>query len=459
MKFFNYIKPWLLISVCLVFQSVLAQQQLNITGTMKLAPGSKIGIFGDVSNNGTLIDSSEAFILAGDSSQTILGDSITKLINFRVNNHSTAGVTINQDLLVSGTFTLSDGPIHTSKSAMLTLSDGAAVVGGDTTSYVEGPLNKLGNSAFTFPVGKEGLYAPVTISAPANKTDQFTCEYFNADANGSYDVGSKDPGIGRISSCEYWVLDRTIGSSAVQVTLNWGDRGCSSVVPEDALVIRWDGSHWKNHGNGGTTGTMSSGTVVSNESISSFSPFAIASTSSALPIGLLRFEDNCINGIHTVEWATATETSNDYFTIETSFNGKTWSAIAEVNGQGNSSTEVSYSYRIPKGVTAGDYLRLKQTDFDGQFTVSAPISATPCLEKSPTLSVYPNPTKDVLNVKLSTGFEENITYIVYSLTGTVVSQGVLRNGTINLSAIPSGSYLCQFETPAKTFFKKVAIVD
>jgi len=459
MKFFGYTRTCFFIAVCVVSQSLLAQNQLNIAGALKLAPGSKIGIFGDVLNNGSLIDSSEAFILAGDSLQTIQGDSATKLINFTVNNHSTAGITINQDLEVSGTFTLTDGPIHTSKSALLTLIDGATVVGGDTSSYVDGPLNKLGNSAFTFPVGKEGLYAPVTISAPANKTDQFTCEYFNADANDSYDVGSKDPGIGRISSCEYWILDRTIGSSAVNVTLNWGDRGCASIVPEDALVIRWDGSQWKNHANGGTTGTMSSGAVVSNESISSFSPFAIASTSSALPIGLLRFEDKCINSIHTVEWATATETSNDYFTIETSFNGETWSSIAEVNGQGNSSTEVSYRYRIPEGVSAGNYLRLKQTDFDGQFTVSAPISATPCLEKSAELLVYPNPTRDVLNVNFSTGFEENATYIIFSLTGTVVSQGVLRNGAINVSEVPPGSYLCRFETPEQTFVKKVTIVD
>ena len=416
MKLFSYIKTWLLISVCMVSQTVLAQPQLNIEGAMKLAPGSKIGIFGDVSNNGTLIDSSDAFILAGDSSQTFLGDSAVKLNNFTVNNHSTAGITINQELQVSGTLTLSDGSLHTSKPAILTLNDGATVVGGDTTSHVEGPMNKLGDSAFTFPVGKQGLYAPVTISAPANKTDQFTCEYFHTNANNSYSLSSKEPGIGRISSCEYWVLDRTVGTSDVEVTLNWGGRGCAIVVPDDALVVRWDGNTWKNHGNGGSTGTINSGAVVSNESISSFSPFAIASAPSALPIGLLRFEDNCISDIHTVEWATATETSNDYFTIETSFNGIDWSAIAEVNGQGNSSAEVLYSYRIPNGIVAGEYLRLKQTDFNGDFTVSAPISASQCLNNSPTLSVYPNPTRDVLNVRLSTGFEENINYSIYNLT-------------------------------------------
>jgi hypothetical protein len=164
-----------------------------------------------------------------------------------------------------------------------------------------------------------------------------------------------------------------------------------------------------------------------------------------------------MEGKRTIEWATATETGNDYFTIETSYNGADWSAIAEINGQGNSSTEVSYKYSIPNGVSTGDYFRLKQTDFNGQFSLSDPISAERCLGNSPTLSIYPNPTSGLLNVDLSTGFEENITFTIYSFTGSVISNGTVNRGAISLSGIPPGTYLCRLQTPTMVFTKKVTL--
>jgi len=47
------------------------------------------------------------------------------------------------------------------------------VSGGSSTSYINGNCRKTGNEDFTFPVGNNGEYAPIGISAPANATDAF----------------------------------------------------------------------------------------------------------------------------------------------------------------------------------------------------------------------------------------------------------------------------------------------
>ncbi len=456
MKLFSCINILFLVSLALVSQPLIAQQ-LSIMGTMKLAPGSRIGVFGDIYNNGTLIDSSAEFVWAGDGPQTILGGSVTEVINLTVNNTSTEGVILNQELQVSGTLTLSRGVIHTSDAALLVLKNQAVLIGGGASSHVNGPMTKIGNDAFSFPVGKAGLYAPVSIGAPSSATDAFTCEYFNDNPNALYDVTSKDASITSISSCEYWVVARTVGTAAVDVTLNWDSRSCTVEDPVYTKVVRWDGNRWKDHGNGGSTGTSESGSVTSSGTINNFSPFTIGSSATALPIGLLRFDDHCINGSRIIEWATATEVDNDYFTVETSDNGTDWMELAEIEGQGRSTTALTYQYTVPYDRHTGDYFRLKQTDSDGQFSWSELIFATPCIEGSPTLSIYPTPTSGLLHVELSTGSEENILFTIYSLDGALMSNGALKGGVVDLSGIPPGYYLCRFQTPEMVFIKQVIL--
>ncbi len=46
---------------------------------------------------------------------------------------------------------------------------GTSITGGSDSSYVEGPMLRYGTSAFTYPVGGGGVYAPVTLDAVASK--------------------------------------------------------------------------------------------------------------------------------------------------------------------------------------------------------------------------------------------------------------------------------------------------
>lgn len=127
---------------------------------------------------------------------------------------------------------------------------------------------------------------------------------------------------------------------------------------------------------------------------------------SALPIELLSFEANQKND-NEVEllWETASESQNDYFTIERSLDGVNWSEVARVNGAGNSNQYLSYTLtdtNVPNTVV---YCRLQQTDFNGEFSLSdidqVDLSRTATLA----LHAYPNP---VINVLTVTGKEKEL---------------------------------------------------
>lgn len=44
-----------------------------------------------------------------------------------------------------------------------------------------------------------------------------------------------------------------------------------------------------------------------------------------------------------LQWSTASETNNDYFTIERSIDVKKWNLVSKIDGAGNSSTVLEYS--------------------------------------------------------------------------------------------------------------------
>jgi hypothetical protein len=78
-----------------------------------------------------------------------------------------------------------------------------------------------------------------------------------------------------------------------------------------------------------------------------------------------------------LNWSTSLEVTNDYFTLERSTDGYSFHAIAIIQGHGNSTTQQDYHYQdLLIDPATIYYYRLKQTDYDGQYTNSRIISIT-----------------------------------------------------------------------------------
>lgn len=93
------------------------------------------------------------------------------------------------------------------------------------------------------------------------------------------------------------------------------------------------------------------------------------SSVSPLPIELFHFDVQCASDKRsaTIHWTTASETNNDFFTIEKSEDGVIFLPIGTVRGAGNSTQSIDYVF-TDNDVKTGSvsYYRLKQTDFDGK---------------------------------------------------------------------------------------------
>ncbi|MBK9320616.1 MAG: hypothetical protein IPM91_18695 [Bacteroidetes bacterium] len=65
-----------------------------------------------------------------------------------------------------------------------------------------------------------------------------------------------------------------------------------------------------------------------------------------MPIDLISFSGEALYNHNLLQWVTATETNNDYFTIEKSLNGTSFEIIGNIDGAGNSTTLKHYLLKI-----------------------------------------------------------------------------------------------------------------
>jgi hypothetical protein len=247
--------------------------ELNSDATLSLAGNfdrgaSKYGIL-DCNDNSTLILNGQSYI------QTLPkniggGTDDFSYQNVTINNTkvSSPQIVLNGTVSIYGTLTLVKGIIRSDLSNSLTIENGASVTGASSLSYIYGPLKKIGNQAFTFDIGNTQYYKPIIMSAPTNPTDGFVAQYFENNPHPTYDTTLHESSITYINSCEYWTLNRTAGSANIDATLYWDANSCCISNLTNLKVAVWDGSQWTDHGNGGTTGSVSAGSIVTANSLS-----------------------------------------------------------------------------------------------------------------------------------------------------------------------------------------------
>ena len=252
--------------------ATVVQNNLFINGLVATLNGAGFSL--TLGGNLTNSDPSSTFstldlTLNGSGAQTLSKVSGTETIkSLTVNNSGAGSVTLSTPYVVTTALTLTNGSLNTTSSNTLTLNNGATLTGGSNTSFVSGPMIKIGNSAFTFPLGSASLgasaYHPLSISAPSVATDKFNAQYV---AVGQALGFSTDDSVQSMSTCEYWNLTRSAGSSNVQVTLGWNANNCSGATYTSYRIASFDGTQWNNQGEGsfsvaGSTGTITTRTAL-----------------------------------------------------------------------------------------------------------------------------------------------------------------------------------------------------
>lgn len=190
---------------------------------------------------------------------------------------------------------------------------------------------------------------------------------------------------------------------------------------------------------------------------------SFASTSCTLPIELVNFEGQFRNNKMLLNWKTASETNNDYFTIERSNDGINYETLGTIDGAGNSSIAISYNFIDERPVVGLNYYRLRQTDYDGNFELYDPIEVL-VTDDNLELLIYPNPSDNLINIEYNSTFFDPITIRVIDLTGKLIYGTIIQSSFDNkathkfdVTDFNDGNYLIYIEQRNKITTQKFTV--
>ena len=340
---------------------------------------SNLNIYGNFTNSGIFTPNNCTVSLMGTLNQVI------PAVTFKsITLNNSAGASLSGNISVNGTLTLSSGILTTGVYSIDLGSTGSIVEATPNakapTSYVTGAVKAtrilMQNINNTF----GGIGVELT---EANLTNNST-EVIRT-------TGTACTGNGKTGILRYFTITpfTDAGLNGTMV-FHYFDNEIVGHTEADMKLYKSEDNraHWLLQN--------ASRIDVSNNKltlslISSFSDWTGSdSVTHNLPIVLTKFNAYKKSELVELSWETASETNNDYFTLEKSMDGENWNTLYTCNGAGTSTKVHNYLFTDEEPFNGTNYYRLKQTDFNGDFAYSK-IESVELKNDSVTFITYPNP--------------------------------------------------------------------
>lgn len=440
----------------------MSAENIKILGNLTINTGSgkldnslynkNITILGNWTDNvnGGFTPGTGTVSFEGTSAQAITINGAESFYNLKINNASGVTLSSSATYTVSKYLYLTNGVLTTSSTNILNLTNTStgAIIGGSSSSYVNGPLRKsiLSGSSFSFPVGKSGRYGSVYLSS-VTAAGTYEVEYYNSNPNTNIPAlnpSSKVLPLDTVSTNEYWRFKGPAASAIVR--LRWD--ASSGIIPATSAaraklrVVSWNGSAWQRATNtANISGTQTSGTVQTTSAVvvgASDSYFTIGAES--LPTVTITSSNIsiCNDGSSTAN-ITVSLTGTSPWTIKYKVNGANETTISNI---ASSTYNIVLNSNSPGISGAGSYTY--NISYVADNTGSSGIRD---FTSSIILTVKPVPTPSITGRSTVGINETGVTYsttnvggntYVWSVIGGSITAGqntnqitVTWNGTIN----------------------------
>ncbi len=194
---------------------------------------------------------------------------------------------------------------------------------------------------------------------------------------------------------------------------------------------------------------------------------SLPSSCTALPVKWITFSATAeSNSSVLLEWSTASEQNNSYFTIERSTDGIHWTYLGTVSAGLSPSTIQNYkAYDYSPILSSLSYYKIKQTDSDGNSSYTSIVSVE--LGGDNTFKLFPNPvtggTKEIV-ISGSFFINQNINIYIADLAGKIVfAENVFMKADSKELLIPliqkpnPGVYLVHVQTEQQVAVLKLVV--
>jgi hypothetical protein len=232
-----------------------------------------------------------------------------------------------------------------------------------------------------------------------------------------------------------WTIQANGGSFGANVNgVAWTSNGSMHISAENGL-------YFLNQATANTGAGTVQATLISNSF--DFSDLASDATpqESTLPISFGTLSVKKAGSGANVTWSTLSEFNNDYFVVERSIDGVTYTAAGTVKGAGNSSTLRTYNFTDPTLSAKVVYYRIRQVDLDRKQNISSTVSLRLDGIRIKNYTAYPNPFTTSLRIQLESAAQELVQVRLINTTGQV-----LRTLSVNIQKGDNTIVLPQMES-------------
>ncbi|MDQ1089442.1 hypothetical protein [Siphonobacter sp. SORGH_AS_1065] len=237
--------------------------------------------------NGTAGTQGVSGSVAPNFSTLLLQNGSTSLFAFT----NTAGANVYTAVTFQNALTTTLRNLH--QAGALRFQAGATYSGGTTDAqHVDGYVSKIGNTAFTFPIGSATDLRTLALAASTDASNHISAAWFagspatvtDPSDNATHSVTSLTGPITGVSTVGFWDYIRVAGSGAVNVTVSIPDV-TSFGTAASLRLVGWNGSSWINlsgstGASGNTENSTLSGTIPAGTTITAL---AIGKAAAALP--------------------------------------------------------------------------------------------------------------------------------------------------------------------------------
>jgi len=483
---------------------------VTVKGDMQENPGATIanngtiGLHGNWINNGKndCFGTSQGTVILYGTNTTLDGNWITYFNNLIQNG--TGPVTLQQDVLVGGTYATSSGVLNLGNQVLDLNSHNliinnpsptAIAMGNGFIESERGPAPgygtiewKVGGSmgSYVFPFGNSSSsdYLPVAIKviAAGVGAGSLTVATYPTDVTATPNNRALPTGVGGLTNQlgfdnspnvidRYWITDfkNYTTPPALNMTMTYrdsewdGTNGSTNTIVESSLLAQhWDGATWVLPQVGNINTANNTMDLLNVDGFQS-GIWTFAGNYSPLPVELLSFTAHAVNNNSvSCNWSTASEKNNNYFEVERSRDATHFEKIGTVDGAGNSSHQLNYQFTDAHPYEGVSYYRLKQVDFDGAFTYSKtePVRID-ASHITNTFNVYPNPANSYVQFTADTHPETAINITLLDMNGKIILRKLIQpenftsDNRVDLSTVVAGTYVLQLSNT--TFFEQQRI--
>lgn len=183
---------------------------------------------------------------------------------------------------------------------------------------------------------------------------------------------------------------------------------------------------------------------------------------SNLPVTFASLSARDLGGKVRIDWATASESGNEYFEVEHSNTLGNFVALGRLAGAGESQQLLNYGFVHDNPAVGTNYYRIKQVDFEGAFSYSGIVPVEVATVQSEQVTVFPNPAASGY-FNLNVGSDWNVSSVNVSVLNAVGrrvmewNQDVTATRQVMTTDLAAGIYLVRVEGGKRTSTKRLII--